>query len=1169
MRQFQFSKQFILSVFAALLLPLTSTATAQIYIPPANHRIDTVIDSNWRFIRQDVSGAQNTIFDDSAWSVVNLPHTWNNLDGQDGGNNYYRGIGWYRTHFTIDNSYVGRRIFLKFDGAFLVSDVYLDGAYLGEHQGGFAAFVFDATPYVSIGGDNVIAVKVNNAANTNIPPLNADFTFFGGIYRDVHLLVTDPVQISPLDYSSPGVYLQTTAVSSNSANLQVTTVVSNATASAQSVVVRAVITDAVTNIVATITNLATLPAASSSNVIGSTVIVSPHLWDGLADPYLYRAFVELSANGNVVDVVQQPLGFRSFSVDPTNGFFLNGHHYDLHGADMHQDWFNCGWALTNAQRDINFSFIKEIGATAVRLSHYEHDDYTYQLGDENGVLLWSEIPLIDYITESPAFYANAKQQLIEMIRQRYNHPSVFAWSVYNEITLQSGPSTTNLISQLARLEAAEDPTRPSTAAANASDGDPSTLLTKLIDFNKYFGWYNGVITDFGPWADNIHATYPARTVGVAEYGAGASIYQHSENPVSEPANAGPYHPEEYQNLYHESYWQQMKARPFLWSKFIWNLFDFASDGRSEGDAHGRNDKGLVTYDRQVRKDSFYWYKANWSTNPMVYITGHTFTNRLTNFVTAKVYANCDSVELFLNGASLGAQTSTNCIFTWPATLQGGTNVVLAVGSKGSTQVTDSLVWIAPTQPPHASILSPVTSIVYLHDSSQVLLLSASVSNTVPGNSLTFGWKQTSGDGSVTFGNSNSLSTSAAFSSNGVYGLEFTADNGGTTNVDLVVIVNPTLGVTNGLIVWWKMDETGGATAFDSSGNGINATLGGSAFTAGYLSNALTLNGATSDATFASPDSSQITVAAWVRADGQGNSPYPRILDTPGYRLFFRFDNQGTNGLDFATYSTVNGDWFSGANTISTGSWYHVAACYDRGSFANKPTLYVNGTKVSPATITSPSGTQPPYSGTGYIGNKSGLNRAWKGAVDDLRIYNRLLTDAEIKTLASMPPANLAPVVNAGTNLNVVSPGSIKLSATVTDDGEPNPPGAPSLTWSEISGPAGVTFGSSNALTTTVSFPTAGEFILRLIADDGAVQTAQNLLVTVISQPVISTRFLSNTFQMSWQTTGGNWLLQYRTNLLNAGSGTQWQTMTGAVLSPFAIPISTGADSMFYRLALTN
>src|ERR1035437_1614734 len=678
-----------------ILLGETISVIAKPYVPPGSHRVEINLAPGWRFIRQDVAGAQNGSFDDSAWSVVNLPHTWNNLDGQESGANYYRGIGWYRTHYTVGNSLAGRHFFLKFDGASSVADVYVNGSFVGEHQGGFSAFAYDVTPYLNVGADNLIAVKVNNAVNTNIPPLSADFTFFGGLYRDVHLLATDPVHISPLDYGSPGIYLKTTSVSSNSAYLQVTAILSNSTATAQMVTVRSVVTDAATNIVVVLTNIVTLPPAIASNIVAATTITRPHLWNGISDPYLYQTFTEVWKGSKAIDVVAQPLGFRYYSVDANKGFFLNDRYYDLHGVSMHQDWLDRGWAITDVQRNTNFILLKEIGVTAVRLSHYEHNDHTYQLADQNGIILWTEIPLVNRITESPAFYANAKQQLIELIRQHYNHPSVICWGVFNEITRKPGPKPVSLVRQLAELAAQEDSTRPSTSAANARDDEPSNWCTELNSFNKYFGWYNGTLGEFGAWLDKIHAKYPERRLGISEYGAGASIYQHSEEPVLEPAQAGHYHPEEYQNLFHETYWQAMQARPFLWCKFVWNMFDFAVGGRNEGDTPGRNDKGLVTYDRQVRKDAFYYYKANWTTNPMVYITGHTFTNRLTNAITTKVYANCDSVELFLNGASQGATTSTNRIFTWPLRLQTGTNTVQAIGTKGSVQVDDSLVWTTP------------------------------------------------------------------------------------------------------------------------------------------------------------------------------------------------------------------------------------------------------------------------------------------------------------------------------------------------------------------------------------------------------------------------------------------------------------------------------------------
>lgn len=685
----------VAAILFALTGPNCRTALAAVYTPPATRRADVILDENWRFIRSDVAGAQAADFNDAAWNLVTLPHTWNNLDGQDGGNNYYRGPGWYRKHFTVDSAYAGRELFLKFDGAFNVAEVWVNGQRLGEHRGGFADFVFDATSALIPGSHNVIAVKVSNAFDRDIPPLSADFTFFGGLYRDVHLLVTDSLHVSPLDYGSPGVYLKTTDVSAKSAQLEVTSVISNASPAEAKGTIRAVVVDSKNRRVATLQTVVTLPGGTASNVVASTGISHPHLWDARRDPYLYHVFVEVRRGKEVVDVVEQPLGFRWFTVDPDKGFFLNGHYYDLHGTSVHQDWLNKGWAIGNAEREKNFALLKELGATALRLSHYEHNENTYDLADRDGVVLWTEIPLINNITDEPAFYANAKQQLTELIHQRYNHPSVVCWGIYNEITLRKGPEVTNLTSQLAELAAQEDSTRPSTCAIAGKDNQPSNWYSKICAFNKYSGWYEGKLGDFGRAMDRVHAAYPTRCIGVSEFGAGASIIQHSEDPVKQPAPKGRPHPEEYQNLFHEAYWQAMKQRPYLWCKFIWTLADFAVDERNEGDTPGRNDKGLVTYDRQVKKDAFYWYKANWNPEPMVYITGHTFTNRLADSITAKVYANCDSVELFLNGASQGTRTSTNCIFRWPIELQSGANAVRAVGKKGAATVSDSLTWVAP------------------------------------------------------------------------------------------------------------------------------------------------------------------------------------------------------------------------------------------------------------------------------------------------------------------------------------------------------------------------------------------------------------------------------------------------------------------------------------------
>ncbi|HEX4263889.1 MAG TPA: glycoside hydrolase family 2 TIM barrel-domain containing protein [Verrucomicrobiae bacterium] len=672
-----------------------AVAAGPLYVLPATHRADINLDEGWRFIREDAPGATEPGFDDAKWESVTLPHTWNNLDGQDGGVNYYRGPGWYRKHFKVDGAYAGRRLFLKFDGAFSATEVWVNGIRLGEHRGGFAAFVFDATPFLKVGSDNLLAVKVSNAFDPDIPPLSADFTFFGGLYRDVHLLVTDDLHISPLDYGSSGVYLKTTDVNSNSARLEVTAVISNAAPSPASVAVNALVVDANNGVVARLAGAMTLPAATASNVVMNTIIDHPHLWDGVRDPYLYRVFVEVDRGSEVVDMVGQTVGFRWFNFDPDKGFSLNGHPYDLHGTAFHQDGINRGWAVGQEQREKNFALLQEIGATALRLSHYEHAEGTYDLADEDGIVLWTEIPVINSITESPGFYANAKQQLTELIHQRYNHPSVICWGIYNEIMLKKGPVTTNLVSQLAALAAELDSTRPSTCAIAGSDSQPANWYTRISAFNKYLGWYGGKLSDFGPSLDRTHARYPDRCIGVSEFGTGASVAQHYEEPYTAPPPKGRFHPEEYQNLFHEVYWQELKRRPYIWCKFVWTLADFAADDRNEGDTPGRNDKGLVTYDRQIRKDAFYWYQANWTTKPMVYITGHHFTNRLADSFTAKVYANCDSVDLSLNGILQGTRASTNCIFTWPIKLRPGTNAVRAIGKKDSVTVTDSLNWVAP------------------------------------------------------------------------------------------------------------------------------------------------------------------------------------------------------------------------------------------------------------------------------------------------------------------------------------------------------------------------------------------------------------------------------------------------------------------------------------------
>jgi beta-galactosidase len=430
----------------------------------------------------------------------------------------------------------------------------------------------------------------------------------------------------------------------------------------------------------------TLAAGAGQDVVQSATLPSPHLWSGQRDPYLYAVAVRVSdAAGVVTDEVTQAFGVRSCALDPAQGFFLNGEHLDLHGVNFHQDREGLGWAITNAHLEEDVRLMEEIGATAIRAAHYAHAEHFYDLTDRDGMIVWAEIPLIDNINNNPGLATNAREQLTELIRQNYNHPSICFWSVGNELTLKPGPDPAALEEDLGALAHAEDPTRPSVLASTDSPSDRGH--TDALGFNKYFGWYVGTSADFAPWADHIHATEPQLSFAVTEYGAGASTQFHSDTPHSQD------HTEEYQATFHEAHWRAMKTRPYLWGKFVWNMFDFASSSRAEGDTPGRNDKGLVTFDRATRKDAFYFYKASWTSTPFVYITSRRFTTRTRAATSIKVYGTMDSVELKLNGVSLGSKTPVDGVYTWPnVTLVHGANTVEATGTRGATTVSDTVTW---------------------------------------------------------------------------------------------------------------------------------------------------------------------------------------------------------------------------------------------------------------------------------------------------------------------------------------------------------------------------------------------------------------------------------------------------------------------------------------------
>jgi beta-galactosidase len=659
-------------------------------------RLDVSLDGQWRFIRQDVAGASEVGFDDSAWLPVNLPHTWNNMDAQDGGNDYYRGVGWYRRHLVVEPQYAGKSLFLKFDGAATVAEVFVNGNLVGSHRGNFAAFCFDATPVLQVGKDNVIAVKVNNAKNDGVVPPSGDFPIFGGLYRDAHLLVLNKLSLTPLDYASAGVYIKQVRVTPDAAELEITAKLRNANNFAKTATVRCAISDAKGNKVRESSSRCEMGAISATDVVQRVTITKPHLWNGRTDPYLYVVTANVRDGSKIVDNLTQPIGLRYFSVDPNEGFFLNGKRYQLRGVGRHQDRLDRGWAIGPSEHREDIQLITEMGSTCVRLAHYQQDQYVYDLCDQSGLIVWTELSLVNEIADSEAFTANARQQLTELIRQNYNHPSIVFWGIFNELHAKSSwndaPAKWDLVPALNNLAKELDPTRITTAASCIKAVDPLNSITDTIAFNRYYGWYHDKAADWPSALDKLHEACSNRCVGISEYGAGGSIHHHEIAP-RQPKPDSQWHPEEWECLVHEQAWLAMKNRKWLWCALLWNMFDFAVDSRNEGDQPGRNDKGLVTYDRKVKKDAFYWYKVNWTEAPFVYITSRRFTERTEAKTPVKVYSNCDVVELKVNGNSQGTVRSENHIFLWDSVaLTAGENRVEAIGIKSAKTFTDACAW---------------------------------------------------------------------------------------------------------------------------------------------------------------------------------------------------------------------------------------------------------------------------------------------------------------------------------------------------------------------------------------------------------------------------------------------------------------------------------------------
>ena len=595
------------------------------------------------------------------WNWVNIPHTWNDIDGQDGGNDLYRGTAFYAKELEKMDLPKADRYFLEIQGANSSAIVYVNGKKLANHDGGYSTWRVDITDVLE--DKNLFVFEVDNSPNDRVYPQNADFTFYGGIYRDLNIIAVSESHFDLEYYGTPGIKVTPEVVGEN-AKVEVEVFVKNVKENQKLVYT---LKDAEGNVVAE-------QETPASQTVASLEIENVHLWHGRKDPYLYTAEVYLKSEDEVLDNVSTRFGCRTFEIHPENGFILNGEEYPLRGVSRHQDRWGVGNALLKEHHDEDMDLICEVGATTIRLAHYQHDQYFYDLCDERGMVVWAEIPYIS--THMPNGRENTITQMKELVVQNYNHPSIVVWGLSNEITI-GGEDNPDLVENhriLNDLVHEMDKTRLTTIAcvSMCSMDNEYVQIPDVVSYNHYFGWYGGDTSQNGPWFDEFHAKHPNIPIGCSEYGCEA-LNWHTSNPEQ-----GDY-TEEYQAYYHEELIKQFFTRKYMWATHVWNMFDFGADARNEGGENGQNHKGLVTFDRKYKKDSFYAYKAWLSDDPFVHICSKRYVDRVEETTKVTVYSNQPEVELFANGVSLGKQTSPEHFFYFEVPNTGETTLVAVAG----------------------------------------------------------------------------------------------------------------------------------------------------------------------------------------------------------------------------------------------------------------------------------------------------------------------------------------------------------------------------------------------------------------------------------------------------------------------------------------------------------
>ena len=614
------------------------------------------INENWIFVKGMTEAPASL---PESGEKIDLPHTWNAADGQDGGNDYFRGTCCYAKTIRKEELPAGKKYFLEIHGANSSADVYMNGKRLAHHGGGYSTWRVEITN--TMREENCLVILVDNAANETVYPQTADFTFYGGLYRSVNIVAVPDTHFELNQLGCPGLYV-TPVMDGSNAKVSLKTYISDLQ-DGDKLSFR--ILDAEGKMVA---------QQSEAADAAEFVLEQAHLWDGVNNPYLYTAEAVLLRGEEELDKVSARFGCRSFEIDPEKGFILNGREYPLRGVSRHQDRWGKGNALSREDHIEDMDLICEVGANTIRLAHYQHDQFFYDLCDERGMVVWAEIPYIS--RHMPEANGNTHLQMKELITQCYNHPSIVVWGLSNEITMDGAkdPDMIRNHRELNDLVHKMDPNRPTVIACISMCGmdEEYVHIPDVVSYNHYFGWYGGSMEEYGPWFDKFHAKYPDTPIGVSEYGCEA-LNWHNSNPQS-----GDYS-EEYQAMYHEALIRQLFSRQYIWATHVWNMFDFGADARAEGGENGQNHKGLITIDRKYKKDSFYAYKAWLNPEPMIHLCGKRYIDRVEDVTKVTVYSNLPEVELFANGVSLGKKAADDHFFYFDVPNAGETRLEAVAG----------------------------------------------------------------------------------------------------------------------------------------------------------------------------------------------------------------------------------------------------------------------------------------------------------------------------------------------------------------------------------------------------------------------------------------------------------------------------------------------------------